>query len=47
MSNKVQINCNPNNKMRVSLLKREWHKLRINEEGVENLEREINDLKNT
>ena len=43
----MQINYNPNNKMRISLLKREWDKLRINEEGVENLEREINELENT
>ena len=44
MSNKVQINCNPNNKMRISLLKQEWIKLRMNQECVEDLEKEINGL---
>ena len=44
MSNKVQINCNPDNKMRVSLLKQEWIKLEMNQQVVEKLEEEINNL---
>ena len=44
MSNKVQINCNPDNKMRVSLLKQEWVKLEMNQENVEKLEKEIKEL---
>ena len=46
MCNKVQINCNPNNKMRISLLKNEWVKLRMNQECVESIEKEINELEN-
>ena len=41
MSNKVQINCNPDNKMRIRLLKQEWIKLRMNQECVEKEERLI------
>ena len=44
MSNKVQINCNPANKMRVSLLKQEWIKLETNQQVVEKLEEEISNL---
>ena len=44
MSNRVQINCNHNNKMRISLLKKEWIKLRMNQECVESLEKEIDEL---
>jgi len=47
MSNKVQINCNPNNKMRISLLKKEWFKLRMNQECVESIEKQITELENT
>ena len=36
MSNNLQNNCNPNNKMRIGLLKKEWVKLRMNQECVEN-----------
>ena len=44
MSNKIQINCNPNNKMRISLLRKEWVKLKMNQECVESFEKEINEL---
>ena len=47
MSNKIQINCSPNNKMRTSLLKKECVKLRMNLECVESCEKEINELENT
>ena len=47
MSNNIQINSNPNNKLRVNLLKQEWVKLRMNLECVESCEKEISELENT